>query len=213
MIEFVDVGIGYPHAPVLEHVSLAIASGDYVVIHGENGCGKSTLVKTALGIVKPLSGEVRNAFAPAETGYLTQLNPLRFDFPATRSEIIMSGIRSRRRAGACANEPEEYMWLARERMGIEDLEHADYRRLSGGQRQRVLIARALVSAQSLLVLDEPTNELDAQTTQALFALLRQLNEGGLTVVMVTHDKGALPYASRMLRVADGAVSEDRGGVR
>ena len=90
---------------------------------------------------------------------------------------------------------------------------ADYRRLSGGQRQRVLIARALVSAQSLLVLDEPTNELDAQTTQALFALLRQLNEGGLTVVMVTHDKGALPYASRMLRVADGAVSEDRGGVR
>ena len=83
MIEFVDAGIGYPHAPVLEHVSLAIASGDYVVIHGENGCGKSTLVKTALGIVKPLSGEVRNAFAPAETGYLTQLNPLRFDFPAT----------------------------------------------------------------------------------------------------------------------------------
>lgn len=213
MIEFVDAGIGYPHAPVLEHVSLAIASGDYVVIHGENGCGKSTLVKTALGIVKPLSGEVRNAFAPAETGYLTQLNPLRFDFPATCSEIIMSGIRSRRRAGACANEPEEYMWLALERMGIEDLEHADFRQLSGGQRQRVLIARALASGTSLLALDEPTNELDAQTTQSLLRLLGQLNEGGLTVVMVSHDKDAIAHASRVIRVANGQITEDRGELR
>ena len=105
------------------------------------------------------------------------------------------------------------MWLALERMGIEDLEHADYRRLSGGQRQRVLIARALVSAQSLLVLDEPTNELDAQTTQALFALLRQLNEGGLTVVMVSHDKDAIAHASRVIRVANGQITEDRGELR
>ena len=213
MIEFADASIGYVHAPVLEHVSLTIAPGDYVVIHGENGCGKSTLIKTALGIIEPLAGEVRNMFAPEGTGYLTQLNPLRFDFPATCAEIVQSGMRSRTRAGVCASESEECLWLALERMGIADLEHADYRRLSGGQRQRVLVARALASAQSLLVLDEPTNELDAQTVQALFQLLKQLNAGGLTIVMVSHDKDALPYASRVLRVADGAIAEERGGVR
>ena len=213
MIELVDASIGYPQKPVLKHVSLAIGAGDYVVLNGENGCGKSTLVKTCLGIVAPLSGEVRNTFAPDETGYLTQLNPLRFDFPATCVEIVASGLRGRRRGSAQTRAAQERTWLSLERMGIEDLEHADFRQLSGGQRQRVLIARALASGTSLLALDEPTNELDAQTTQSLLRLLGQLNEGGLTVVMVSHDKDAIAHASRLIRVANGQITEDRGELR
>ena len=213
MIELRDASVGYAQKPVLEHVSLAIGEGDYVVLLGENGCGKSTLVKAMLGVVRPLAGEVENTFAPAETGYLTQLNPLRFDFPATCAEIVASGLRSRGRGAIAVREAQECTWLSLQRMGIESLEHTDYRQLSGGQRQRVLIARALASGTSLLVLDEPTNELDAETTSSLFGLLRQLNEGGLTVVMVSHDKDAIAQASRAIRVKDGVLVEERGGER
>lgn len=215
MIELTDASIGYPQKPVLEHVSLVIGDGDYVVVHGENGCGKSTLVKTCLGIVAPLSGTVTNTFVPAETGYLTQLNPLRFDFPATCAEVVSSGIRGARRGRrrASAQEVQERTWLSLERMGIEDLEHADFRLLSGGQRQRVLIARALASGTSLLALDEPTNELDAQATQTLLRLLGQLNEGGLTIIMVSHDRDAIAHASRAIHVAGGSLADGRGDSR
>ena len=209
MIGLVDAAIGYPRKPVLEHVSLAIDEGDYVVIHGENGSGKSTLIKTMLGIIKPLAGMVTCAVDSSEIGYLTQLNPLRFDFPATCSEIVSAGLRVRSLPFSKSRETQEAVWLSLERMGIEDLEHADYRRLSGGQRQRVLIARALAAARKLLVLDEPTNEIDAQTTSALFALLDQLNQGGMTIVMVSHDVGALEHASKAVHLGDG-VRIDEG---
>ena len=212
MIEFRDATVGYAQKAVLEHVSLVVNEGDYLLIRGENGCGKSTLAKTALGIVKPLAGEVVRGFDAQNVGYLTQLNPLRFDFPATCAEIVMAGLMGRG-SKVSKQEATECMWLSLERMGIEELERVDYRRLSGGQRQRVLIARALASARSLLVLDEPTNKLDAETTQALFALLRQLNEGGLTIVMISHDKEAAEHASRVVCVADGALIEERGEVR
>ena len=212
MIELRDASVGYPQKPVLEHVDLRVAEGDYLLIHGENGCGKSTLLKTMLGIIEPLSGTVVRGFRPCDVGYLTQLNPLRFDFPATCAEIITAGLRCGQGA-LPRQEAQEALWLGLTRMGIEHLENTDYRQLSGGQRQRVLIARALAAARTLLVLDEPTNELDADATSALFDLLRQLNEGGMTVVMVSHDKDALAQVSRVIGVADGRLVEERGGAR
>ena len=95
MIELADATIGYPRKPVLEGVSLKIDEGDYAVIYGENGCGKSTLLKTMLGIIKPLSGKVVCTVDACEIGYLTQLNPLLFDFPATCFEIIAAGLKCR----------------------------------------------------------------------------------------------------------------------
>ena len=213
MIELVDATIGYPRKPVLEGVSLTIDEGDYAVIHGENGTGKSTLLKTILGIIKPLAGTVSCTADPSEVGYLTQLNPLRFDFPATCAEIVSAGLRCKGAPFSKNQEVQEAVWLSLERMGIEDLENADYRQLSGGQRQRVLIARALAAARTLLVLDEPTNEIDAQTTQALFALLGQLNQGGMTIVMVSHDAEALAHASKLIHLGDGIRIEDRREVR
>ena len=210
MIELDDVTIGYPGKPVLENVSLAICEGDYVVIHGENGCGKSTLLKTMLGIIKPLSGTVACDVDPGEIGYLTQLNPLRFDCPATCAEIISAGLRCKGMPFSRGGDVRETVWLSLERMGIEDLENADYRQLSGGQRQRVLIARALASARRLLVLDEPTNEVDAQTVQSLFTLLDQLNRGGMTIIMVSHDADALAHASKVVRIGEGLCTVECG---
>lgn len=211
MIELADATIGYPRKPVLEGVSLKIDEGDYAVIYGENGCGKSTLLKTMLGIIKPLSGKVVCTVDACEIGYLTQLNPLLFDFPATCFEIIAAGLKCRPPVFFKNQEVQERVWLSLQRMGIEDLETSDYRQLSGGQRQRVLIARALASATRLLVLDEPTNEIDAQTTHALFTLLKQLNQGGMTIVMVSHDKEALSYASKAIHLDGEAFIEDGRG--
>ena len=105
------------------------------------------------------------------------------------------------------------MWLSLERMGIEDLENADYRQLSGGQRQRVLIARALAAARTLLVLDEPTNEIDVQTTQALFTLLDQLNQFGMTILMVSHDAQAQAHASKLVHLGGDGVRVEEGRPR
>ena len=213
MIELVDATIGYPRKPVLGGVSLTIDEGDYAVIHGENGCGKSTLLKTILGIIKPLEGTVACSANPSEIGYLTQLNPLRFDFPATCAEIISTGLRCKGSPFSKSREVQEAVWLSLERMGIEDLENADYRQLSGGQRQRVLIARALAAARTLLVLDEPTNEIDVQTTQALFTLLDQLNQGGMTILMVSHDAQAQSHASKLVHLGGDGVRVEEGRPR
>lgn len=213
MIELVDATIGYPRKPVLGGVSLTIDEGDYAVIHGENGCGKSTLLKTILGIIKPLEGTVACSANPSEIGYLTQLNPLRFDFPATCAEIISTGLRCKGSPFSKSREVQEAVWLSLERMGIEDLESADYRQLSGGQRQRVLIARALAAARTLLVLDEPTNEIDVQTTQALFTLLDQLNQFGMTILMVSHDAQAQAHASKLVHLGGDGVRVEEGRPR
>ena len=213
MIELVDAIIGYPRKPVLEGVSLTIDEGDYAVIHGENGCGKSTLLKTILGIIKPLEGTVACSANPSEIGYLTQLNPLRFDFPATCAEIISTGLKCKGSPFSKSREVQEAVWLSLERMGIEDLENADYRQLSGGQRQRVLIARALAAARTLLVLDEPTNEIDVQTTQALFTLLDQLNQGGMTILIVSHDAQAQAHASKLVHLGGDGVRVEEGRPR
>ena len=213
MIELVDATIGYPRKPVLGGVSLTIDEGDYAVIHGENGCGKSPLLKTILGIIKPLEGTVACSANPSEIGYLTQLNPLRFDFPATCAEIISTGLRCKGSPFSKRREVQEAVWLSLERMGIEDLENADYRQLSGGQRQRVLIARALAAARTLLVLDEPTNEIDVQTTQALFTLLDQLNQFGMTILMVSHDAQAQAHASKLVHLGGDGVRVEEGRPR
>jgi putative ABC transport system ATP-binding protein len=98
-------------------------------------------------------------------------------------------------------------------MGIEEYRDAYPARMSGGQRQRVAIARALVNQPEVLLADEPTGALDTATGQEIGALLRQLNEGGQTMVLVTHDPGlAERYAARTVRIVDGRVAGVPAGV-
>ena len=149
--------LGYDSVLVRD-LSFTIHAGDYLYILGENGTGKSTLMRTILGLLPPLEGSVvlGGGVLPAEIGYLPQQTQAQRDFPATVWEVALSGCQ-----GRCGLRPfytRAEKDLARQslrRMDMERLSGRCYRELSGGQQQRVLLARALCAAQKMLLLDEP----------------------------------------------------------
>ena len=139
---------------------------------------------------------------PNEIGYLPQHTIVQKDFPASVWEIVLSGNLSK-----CKGRPfygKKEKMVAKEnmkKMEIWDLRKMCYRNLSGGQQQRVLLARALCATEKILLLDEPINGLDPKVTIEFYELIKRLNDGGLTIIMVSHDiKAALKYASHILHI-------------
>ena len=185
-----DVSLGYEGQSVLEHLDLAISAGDYLCIVGENGSGKSTLLKGLLGLLHPASGSITygDGLKRNMIGYLPQQTVVQKDFPASVWEVVLSGCLNRRGLRPFYAPAERQR--AREniaRMDIGAIVKSCYRDLSGGQQQRVLLARALCATEKLLLLDEPVTGLDPVATAELYALIRQLNRQGVTIVMVSHD--------------------------
>ena len=182
--------LGYDGKEILHDLNFEVNAGDYLCIVGENGSGKSTLMKTILGLQQPLSGKIEtgDGLHPNEIGYLPQQTLVQRDFPASVWEIVLSGCQSR-----CGLRPfysREEKQLARqniEKMGLTPLMNRCYREMSGGQQQRVLLARALCATQKLLLLDEPTAGLDPKVTAEMYALIKSLNEQGITIMMISHD--------------------------
>ena len=202
-----DVTLSYDNLTVAEHVSFDVEFGDYVCIVGENGTGKSTLLKTIVGIHQPKSGhilfdcDIRNG----DIGYLPQQMVVRDDFPASVGEIVLSGC-----LGLLGKRPffgAEERRIADKNMdllGISDLKKISFRELSGGQRQRVLLAKALCCARKILVLDEPVTGLDPLVTADMYSILRLINGEGVTIIMVSHEIGeAVKQASKILHLKHG----------
>ena len=179
---------------------------DYLCIIGENGAGKSTLMKTLLGLVKPIGGEIvfGDGLKKNEIGYLPQQTVTQRDFPASVKEIVLSGCQGRCGLRPFYNKEEkELTQVNMKRMGIEALAEKCYRDLSGGQQQRVLLARALCATQKILLLDEPVSGLDPKVTIEMYALIKQLNDEGLAVIMISHDVGtALKYSTHILHMGN-----------
>lgn len=203
-IECEDLILGYEGTPVAEHISFSVEKGDYLCIVGENGAGKSTLMKTLLGLTPLMGGSIRygDGLEAHGIGYLPQQTFVQKDFPASVWEIVLSGALSK-----CGRRPffnKEQKLLAEEnmkRMDIWNLKKECYRNLSGGQQQRVLLARALCASSKLLVLDEPVTGLDPKVTVEFYQLIRELNQDGLTIIMVSHDiHAAAKYARHILHV-------------
>lgn len=199
-----DLCLGYEGKEIISGLNFEVNEGDYLCIVGENGSGKSTLMKTILGLQPPFSGTVEtgDGLARNEIGYLPQQTVVQKDFPATVREIVLSGCQ-----GRCGLRPfysKEEKALAAEnirRMGIEKLEKRCYRELSGGQQQRVLLARALCATRKMLLLDEPVSGLDPLVTAEMYKLIKQLNEEGITVIMISHDiEAAMTYADHILHI-------------
>ena len=200
-----DVSLGYEGQPLRQHLDLTVREGDYLCVVGENGSGKSTLMKGLLGLLAPLSGEIRRApeLKAGAIGYLPQQTQAQRDFPATVYEVVLSGYLNQKgfrffytaaqKSGALMNMG---------KLGILELRDKCYRELSGGQQQRVLLARALCAASRLLILDEPITGLDPAAAQDLYKTLAYLNEKeGMAVVMVTHDlRSALRSAKTVLHI-------------
>ena len=197
-----NLTLGYDSYAVAENLSFEVNAGDYLCIIGENGSGKSTLMKTLLGLKKPLGGTVvfGDGVTSSDIGYLPQQSIVQRDFPASVKEIVLSGCKSslfytkedKARAGAVMEELE-----------ISDLKDKCYRELSGGQQQRVLLARALLSARKIILLDEPVAGLDPVATREMYGVIKKLNNDGVTVIMISHDvTTALKYATSVLHMGD-----------
>lgn len=199
-----DVTLGYEGKAISNNINFTVNPGDYLCIVGENGVGKSTLMKTLLNLRKPLSGEIirGEGIKEYEIGYLPQQTVVQKDFPASVREVVQSGCLNR-----CGLRPfytKEEKRLCREnmeKMGIADLKDKCYRDLSGGQQQRVLLARALCAARKILLLDEPVAGLDPKVTVEMYELIKDLNKEGITIIMVSHDIGAaITYATHILHM-------------
>ena len=185
-----DITIGYEGEPVVSHLSFSVKSGDYLCIVGENGSGKSTFVKTVLGLIPTLSGEIvfSSSLRQDSIGYLPQKSQIQRDFPSSVMEIVLSGClnRHRRLFGYSRKEKAEAERII-SRLGLDKLSCSSFQELSGGQQQRTLLARALMATERLILLDEPVTGLDPQATSELYTLIRKLKADGITVMMVTHD--------------------------
>jgi zinc transport system ATP-binding protein len=195
------LSFAYDGAPVLEDVNLAIPQGDFVSIVGPNGGGKTTLLKLILGLLKPLRGEIRvfgispKAAAP-RIGYMPQYAQLDPQFPATVMDVALMGRLGHGAAfGPYSRRDKEVASAALDQVGLCDLRKTAFSAISGGQRQRLFIARALACEPDLLLLDEPTANLDVVMEGDLYELLQTLNER-LTVIIVSHDLG---FVSRVVK--------------
>ncbi len=199
-----NVTLGYGGSAIAEHVSFSVSEGDYLYIVGENGSGKTTLMKTLLGLTSPISGRIvyGDGLRQNEIGYLPQQTLVQRDFPASVREIVLSGCQGRMGIRPFYSRGEKN--LADEnirRMGIADLADRCYRELSGGQQQRVLLARALCATRKVLLLDEPVSGLDPSAMQQMYQLIRELNEEGITIIMISHDlEAARTQASHILHI-------------
>lgn len=201
-----EVTLGYDGIVVTKNLNFTVNPGDYLCIVGENGTGKSTLIKAILNFKKPLQGKIirGDGLKSLEIGYVPQQALIQKDFPASVQEVILSGCLNRCGLRPFYSRDEKAITAANmAKLGITELKKRCFRELSGGQKQRVLLARALCATRKLLLLDEPVAGLDPKVTAEMYALIQKLVEEGITIIMVSHDiNSAIQYASNILHLGE-----------
>lgn len=192
VVRIENLNFSYDGVPVLENVNLKIEENDFVWVVGPNGGGKTTLVKLILGLLQPRSGLVEvfgrhPADVRSRIGYMPQFAHLDPQFPINVIDVVLMGrLGNGRKLGPFRKNDREIAESVLKEVGLLDLGRKSFSSLSGGQQRRVLIARALAAEPDLLVLDEPTANLDLLVEKGLYDLLRTLNSR-LTIIMVSHD--------------------------
>jgi len=190
LISVKNLYLGYDNSDVIKNLSFEFYDGEFLCIVGANGAGKSTLIKGILGFIKPSKGKITfNNLKQSNIGYIPQDTSVNKMFPASVLEIVMSGTLNRNGFGSFySNEQKEIAVNSLKRLKIERLKDKSFSDLSGGERQKVLIARALSATTKLLILDEPSNNLDQKSRLELYDILRDINEKDkISIMMITHD--------------------------
>lgn len=190
VIDIQDVSYAYDGPPVLSDIDLTVPAGEFLGIVGPNAGGKSTLLKLLLGLLEPGSGRIHvlgrsPAKARRHLGYVPQYPAFARDFPITVEQVVLMGRLGRWFGGYSTGDRA----IARRAMAETEVDHLAQRhiqRLSGGQLQRVLVARALAAEPDILLLDEPTANIDQRMESDIFELLKRLNER-MTILVVSHD--------------------------
>ncbi|MBQ6586051.1 MAG: ABC transporter ATP-binding protein [Coriobacteriales bacterium] len=215
MLEVKDLRAGYYKKEVVHGVSFTVERGEFVCIIGSNGCGKTTILKNLLGLIKPFGGQVTLDGKDALTmndreraqhfAYIPQAHTP--PFPFTVADVVIMGRTPYVNRMATVSEKDKTIaFRALRQLSIDHLADHVYTKLSGGQQQLVLIARALAQQPDLLVMDEPTASLDFGNQQLVLSQMKKLTQQGMSVLMVTHDPDhALFCADKVLVMENGRL--------
>ena len=207
--------------PVLKDVCLHVEEGEYVAIMGPSGSGKSTLMNIVGCLDRPTSGSYELAGENVlgrddkdmahirlhNLGFVFQnfqLLPRQSALENVCLPLVYAGVKKKERV--------QRGMEALKRVGLEDRMYFKPTQLSGGQKQRVAIARAMVNRPKILLADEPTGALDSKSSIQLMELFGELNQEGVTIIMITHAPEIAGYAKRVVDIFDGELSE-RGGMK
>jgi len=210
--------VGEINVPALKSVNLSVNKGEFVAIMGASGSGKSTLMNLLGCLDTPTSGEY--FINGTNTSNLTKN-----EYANIRNQkigFVFQGFNLLPRTTALENVALPLMYdrlgkvkdqrvlalEALEKVGLTDRTHHEPNQLSGGQQQRVAIARALVNQPAIILADEPTGNLDSKTSIEIFCLFQQLNEEGITIIMVTHERDFAAFAKRIIEMRDGKIIKD-----
>ena len=218
MLRVKDLRAGYDATEIVHDVSFEVGDGEFACIIGANGCGKTTLLKNLLGLIKPFGGSVemngKDVLSMDEKemarhfAYIPQAHTPPFPF-AVRDVVLMGRTPHMGRLAVVSPKDRRIAYGALVQLGIEHLADETYTDLSGGQRQRVLIARALTQQPELLIMDEPTASLDFGNQQLVLSRMKTLAKSGMSVIMVTHDPDhALFCADRVIVMKEGSILLD-----
>jgi zinc transport system ATP-binding protein len=218
IIEIKNLTFAYDKEIILENINLTVEDKDFLAIIGPNGGGKSTLLKAILGMNKIKKGSIlimdqKPSLSLSKIGYVPQNTNINTNFPIKVIEVVMMGhIRDKNEENKSKSFLNKYFKIgynefekscalsALQQVGMEKFANQKIGNLSGGQRQRVMIARALCSHPSILILDEPTASIDVSGQKKIYDLLKELNKS-ITIIVVSHDISViLSYASKAAHI-------------
>lgn len=202
VISFDNVNFAYEDGiKVLQDINLSVTPGDFACVVGPNGGGKTTFLKLILGLLQPTTGSVRVLGEKPEKslhriGYVPQYSKFDSSFPVSVMDVVLMGCLDKDFIwGRFSAEHKQRALEAIEEVGMHAMADKSFAELSGGQRQRTLMARAMVSNPEILLLDEPTSNVDIHGTEQFYKMFEELNRK-FTILMVSHDIG---FVSRRVK--------------
>jgi zinc transport system ATP-binding protein len=201
LIKVKKVSFGYATGFQVKNIDFSVSSGDFIVLRGDNGSGKTTIIRGLLGLVPCLSGKIHMNIALRDISYVPQESTLNQDSPATSMDIVKSSL------------PLQWKHISETamrtltQMGMKAFANARFNQLSGGQKRRVLFARALCTNPKLIILDEPTANVDKETEKQIESILMELAAGQDMGIIATSHVSNWAEKARCLKVEGGTIHE------